>query len=322
MKERNLALELVKFFAVITVANHWFGPLYGKWEAFATGGAIGDALFFFASGFTLFLGRFGRFDNWYKRRIRRIYPSIFAFAIILSYLGIKHLDMSQIIKGGGYWFVLCIMIYYVVLYFVHRFAEHKPFVPFLLSGAVILGWYLIEDSSSMFMFGMNYFKWGFYFLFMMMGAYLGNKTIELKSRPLIDLVMLILSVVVFYGIQFFAGRYVWVAHLQIVALIPLLAIVAYIYKLCSIDKVTDFMKTKFGLCLRFVSGLCLEIYICSDVVIKFMEGKMMNLFPLNLGGAFLLIVALAYVTRCLARVFSQIFEKDDMDWKAVFKLIP
>ena len=315
MKERNLSL------AFVTVENHWFGPLYGKWETLATGGAIGDALFFFASGFTLFLGRFGRFDNWYKRRIRRIYPSIIAFALILSFADVKQLTMLQIVKGGGYWFVLCIMMYYVVLYFVHRFAEHKPLLPFLLSGGVILGWYLLEDSSTLFLFG-NYFKWSFYFLFMMLGAYLGNRTIELKTSPLKDGILLLLSIVLFYGIQIFAARQVWVAHFQILSLIPLMAIALYLYKLCCMEKAVGFMKTKMGLCLRFVSGLCLEIYICSDVVIKFMEGKMMNLFPLNLGGAFSLIVVSAYATRCLARLFSQIFEKEDMDWKAVFKLIP
>ena len=93
-------------------------PLYVKYKVLSTGGAIGDVLFFFASGYTLFLGRFGRFDNWYKRRIRRIYPSIFAFAGILSYAGIKQLSISEIVKGGGLWFIKCIMIYYVVLYFV------------------------------------------------------------------------------------------------------------------------------------------------------------------------------------------------------------
>ena len=49
-----------------------------KYEMFATGGTIGDALFMFCSGYTLFLGRIDRFDNWYKRRINRIYPSVFA----------------------------------------------------------------------------------------------------------------------------------------------------------------------------------------------------------------------------------------------------
>lgn len=40
--------------------------LYGDFNDLATGGAIGDVLFFFCSGYTLFLGRMGRFDNWYK----------------------------------------------------------------------------------------------------------------------------------------------------------------------------------------------------------------------------------------------------------------
>ena len=42
----------------------------------ATGGAIGDALFFFCSGYTLFLGRNASFFNWYKRRINRSTPSL------------------------------------------------------------------------------------------------------------------------------------------------------------------------------------------------------------------------------------------------------
>ena len=43
----------------------------------ATGGAIGDVLFLFVSGYTLFLGNMDlKFDNWYKRRINRIYPTL------------------------------------------------------------------------------------------------------------------------------------------------------------------------------------------------------------------------------------------------------
>lgn len=72
MSKKNLSLELLKFVAVIIVLNSHMDPIYGKYGFLSTGGAIGDALFFFVSGFTIFLGRFGRFDNWYKRRIKRI----------------------------------------------------------------------------------------------------------------------------------------------------------------------------------------------------------------------------------------------------------
>lgn len=125
MKEKNLSIELLKFMAVIIVMNGHMDVLYGKYDFLATGGAIGDALFFFVSGFTIFLGRFGLFDNWYKRRIKRVYPSVIAWAAVLSFVNTKQLSVYQIVNGG-YWFVSCIMLYYCVLWFVRKFAEHKP----------------------------------------------------------------------------------------------------------------------------------------------------------------------------------------------------
>ena len=173
MKEKNLSLEFVKFFAVIAVANHWMAPLYGEYSFLATGGAIGDVLFFFASGFTLFLGRFGRFDNWYKRRIKRIYPSIIAVAILLGFVGLQQMSICEVVKGGGHWFIKCIMLYYVILFFVRKYAEHKPFISFALSLSVLLSWYFFEDTSSLFMYGESYFRWGCFFLFMMGGGIFG-----------------------------------------------------------------------------------------------------------------------------------------------------
>lgn len=69
MKEnRNISIDILKCLAAIIITNSHMDILYPCCKALATGGAIGDALFFFCSGFTLFLGRMGRFDNWYKRR--------------------------------------------------------------------------------------------------------------------------------------------------------------------------------------------------------------------------------------------------------------
>ena len=80
--ERNIGIDWLKVFAVFLVMNSHMNICYPKYGFLASGGAIGDALFFFASGFTLFLGRHMRFDNWYKRRINRLYPSVLAAAIV------------------------------------------------------------------------------------------------------------------------------------------------------------------------------------------------------------------------------------------------
>lgn len=102
MNKRDISIDILKFFAALVITNSHMELLYGKYSFLATGGAIGDVLFFFASGFTLFLGTMGRFDNWYKRRINRIYPTVFAWAIIAAFVFNHQNDMKfTVIHGGG-----------------------------------------------------------------------------------------------------------------------------------------------------------------------------------------------------------------------------
>ena len=57
--DRIIAIDILKVFAVLLVINSHMEVCYHPYEMLATGGAIGDALFFFCSGFTLLLGRSG-----------------------------------------------------------------------------------------------------------------------------------------------------------------------------------------------------------------------------------------------------------------------
>lgn len=127
MKQRDISIDILKFFAALIITNSHMGLLYGKFSMLATGGAIGDVLFFFASGFTLFMGRMDRFDNWYKRRVNRIYPTIFSWAILATFVFGYQNDMKYtVIHGGGvvrylHYDVLCSIV-------VHSQADGKPFV--------------------------------------------------------------------------------------------------------------------------------------------------------------------------------------------------
>ena len=56
IKERDLAIDVVKFIAVLLIINSHADMMYPKLSILATGGAIGDCLFLFCSGFTLFWG--------------------------------------------------------------------------------------------------------------------------------------------------------------------------------------------------------------------------------------------------------------------------
>lgn len=101
MRQRDVSIDILKFLAALFITNSHMELLYGKYSVLATGGSIGDVLFFFCSGFTLLMGRTGRFDNWYKRRINRIYPTVFAWAIVSTPAFSKQKDIIDIILFGG-----------------------------------------------------------------------------------------------------------------------------------------------------------------------------------------------------------------------------
>lgn len=320
MKERNIAIDILKFFAALLITNSHMELLYGKYSFLATGGAIGDVLFFFCSGFTLFIGRMGRFDNWYKRRINRIYPTVFAWAIISSFIFNNNVPMNYIIIYGGGWFVTCIMVYYIIIYIIQKFMLNRIKLIFAIVSIICIIWYFIIDRPDNYnMYGATYFKWGIYFLFMLMGAILGISKKKLKYTFSYDLIKLILSITIYYIILLLGRKTSILNDLQIISVIPLLAVVLYMYKICnSILFKNLYNNLSIGFVIKFIGGLCLEIYLVQG---NLLTDKINVIFPLNIIFIFLIIIISAYLLRCGARIFSQTFKDTEYNWKEIFKLI-
>lgn len=97
MEERDYSIDILKFLAVFLIINSHMDALYVKYGMLATGGAIGDVLFLFASGYTLLLSKRNLcFDNWYKRRINRIYPSVFVCTVMGALFSLRcSLNLSE-----------------------------------------------------------------------------------------------------------------------------------------------------------------------------------------------------------------------------------
>lgn len=159
MKERNIGINILKFFAAPLITNSHMGMLYGKYDILSTGGgAIGNVLFCFCSSFTLFLGRMRRFDNWYKRRIIEFIQQ-YLHRPFGGLLFNRHYSMDYTIIHGGEWFVTCIMIYYVILYFVQRFKLHHLKCVFGIAVLICIAWYCIMNRPANHnMYGATYFK--------------------------------------------------------------------------------------------------------------------------------------------------------------------
>jgi hypothetical protein len=319
MTEKNISIDILKAIAAILITNSHMKILYHPYEIFATGGAIGDVLFFFCSGFTLFLKPMGRFDNWYKKRINRIYFTVFAWAILATLFFGKDQNIIYLFIHGGDWFVSCIMIYYILLYLISKFMSEKLIITFIASSIIIIIWYLvIKKPDNYNMYGSTYFKWGHYFLFMLFGAILGISKKKLTYSFKYDFLKLTGCVVIFYVILYLSKKYTLFEEIQIISLLPLMGITFYFYKVANSNFLNKIYIHPFsGSIIRIIAGLCLEIYLVQKALFT---NTMNHIFPLNLIIMFLIILIAAYILRCLSRIFAQTFKDQDFNWKIVFKL--
>lgn len=342
---RNISIDILKFFAVLLITNSHFDEEYVYFKELATGGAIGDALFFFCSGYTLFLGRFGRFDTWYKRRIRRIYPSVIALGLIALFFYKSDMRLSEIPTNGAGWFISCIMIYYVLLYFVRKYTVHNLKTVYFSVSIIVFIWYCLffepfhswignnykslswltfcHPMDKIWIYQWNYFKWCFFFLFMLMGADLGLKEAtshKVKNKNFTFILFkLILSCFAFYTIPIASLIFPFLQKILLLSLIPLGYICLYFYQLCQTKFMINIYNNHIsGWIIKAIGGLCLEIYLVQPYV----RTTALNfLFPFNLIILFVAIVVIAYMCRIIGRWFQQTFSSEDgYNWKDILKI--
>ena len=140
VRGRDESIDVLKFIAAVLITNSHldvFEPRY----ALGTGCAIGDVLFLFCSGYTLFMGRMAGFANWYKRRLLRIFPSVICWGILAAFLLGEHTGIDRLIVSGGGWFVQCILIYYVLAYPVRRYLSARLGAVFASTEAIYCIWF-------------------------------------------------------------------------------------------------------------------------------------------------------------------------------------
>lgn len=323
MNERDYSIDILKFLAVFLIINSHMDALYVKYDMLATGGAIGDVLFLFASGYTLLLSKRNlRFDNWYKRRINRIYPSVFV-CVVMGAMFVGKFSMSLSALWGGE-FIIAIMIYYMLIYAIKRYAvkyiPHIIALTGIVSLVVYVEWfpykYLTGEKG---IYGITtLFRWIPYFVFMLFGSWMGLKRKDLKFHAVFDFLKMIASLLFFYGIQFAAMKYAVVAPYQIITLLPLIGIVYYFYKWCHAKFWEKLYSKKIGYTIIMtISGLCLESYLIQYSVFT---TKMNGIFPLNLPIMVIIVLLASFLCKCLSRLFSQTFGEGDYNWKEVVKL--
>lgn len=303
-------IDLLKFIAIILITNSHFKSIYeGGLSNIGFGGAMGCAIFFFCSGFTLFGCESRPFVEWFVRRIIRIYPAY--YLILVAYWIMKdqlpHLEQF-LFPNCAYWFLQAIIIFYVLYYLVMKFIKkHFHKVIFLLFLTVFFIYSLTKHVKWDIDYALNdsYIHWVYYFAIMLIGGWMR----EIVSFPIplmskIDANILVpfssFIFIIAYSLKYIVERNLSLLHIQL--LFPFLLVLIVI----SLSEGLKRVYANKSLIIEFFSSTTLEIYLVQFLCIEIAEEYS---FPLRLLICVTLIFITAYCLKITSNWLSNYLEK-------------
>lgn len=287
------------------------GICYPSYEFIATGGAIGNALFFFASGFTLYIGRMASFPDFYKRRITRIYPAVIAMSLISCLIWKSENTFLESLIN--YWFINCIMVYYAILWVSRRLKFKLPYLIYaalIFTGVIFTLFY--DFNAPTLIYGSSQFRVFIYFPIMVLGAYMGIHRTRYKSNRF-SLIILPVCIIFWYAVNHFFHY----SALQLLSIPLLIVICYYTYILTKSEIIIRLMINRTAKAIICVcGGLCLEVYLIQFSIIT---PWFNSIFPFNIPIVILLCILAGYLLNILSKFFSQTFDSKPYNWVILIK---
>lgn len=312
-KKRDTAIDFVRLVALFLVLNSHMKVCYGEYSILASGGGIGDALFFFAAGFALFLGSKANFLDWYKKRISRIYPSLFAVALIATLFFGQSDSFIDVVSAKRFWFIQCILALYPILFIVKEYCK-RPVLLLCITSGIILGVFPFIYSGSGLFYGSGYYRWLVFFLFMLLGAIMGK---ERERIPRLSLGLSILSALFCIALWYFM---VWKwtdSSFQILSVIPLMGVCIFTYLIGHSAPLEHVYQTKVtGFILISIGALCLDCYLVQKL---FITDQLNHIFPWNIPLLMLIIIIASYGIKIISNIIRQLLDSKPMSWSVVIR---
>lgn len=285
-------ITLLKVIAVCLIT--WF---HFKWtvpQQYANlfiGGAFGNSLFFYSSGYLLKVKRDMFCGEWFIRKYIRIMPAVWGMCLVSMIFG-KFYHITEFIYPTPFWFVNSILCYFFVIYII----LYKPFRSimqvnenkYILSRlgmlfvfviiVYLLDVYLFVKLNSIILDSGGW-KCMYFFLYLIWGMYDRYKGVEVHANK-ISFLLTPLFFGLFFVYKILAPRYELLITFQFVFIPVLLGLIIYSLRML----VAEMIKWKYSdntkILLNKISTLTLEIYVVQMIVIDNLMPLI--LFPLNI----------------------------------------
>ena len=308
-------ISLARACAILLVVNSHATGFYPSAIANVAGrgGAIGNTLFFFISGFTLFFSLNHNppplFIPWIRRRYFRIWPSVWIWYGFLVLTGFSIIPWHEFfLPLHTNWFLSAILIFYPVFFFCIR--AFKNYLLLLSGGAFsmfLVAFFILEPNPQSWVVGVGgspwQLHWIYYFGIMLLGALSAQKNFFESSffesvvtrKTLLMGFAFFVSVIVYYAMRggFEAAR-LW--RLQFLApfVLPAVCIFGVAFFRLFAAQVKFVSCGKISSLINFISDHTLEIYLTHGLALAIAT---MVLFPVNLAFCVLLSILFSSILK-------------------------
>lgn len=305
-------IYLMKAVASCLVMNSHFDSIYPI-SALATGGSIGNCLFFVSTGFVI-ANITQPFMAWYRKKLLRLYPAI----IIISILSIPfRIALGQSITLGGqygiiaeflfaahYWFLQALGFLYIPYYWIMSTNAKKYLFQIGLLICVLYFIYyfafknihvwIIEDGTR--------FKWIFYFIIILIGGryYQIVKCGQKVHTVTRSGITAIVTFLMFYGFKFILDKFPIAMPFQFMEHVILTIFTYEIFAfLLGLEPLLKNCSIKWWWKpIRFISSITLEVFLVMDYVIEVFENLY---FPFSFGVTVTVVWGGAWLLHCVQK---------------------
>ena len=180
---------------------------------------------------------------------------------------------------------------------------------------VILFYVYFDHKGAFTMYGESYYRWMFFFIYMLLGAIVGFNHDKIQAGKC-DILKLMVCVAAWYAVPILSAKFPRLTNFQWLSLLPLVGVCYYFYTICTYRFWEKLYNHRLcGQLIFVVGGICLETYL----VQHYLWSDILNgLFPLNIPIMMVYVLMVAYVMKFFSNLIAQTFKDDDYNWKKMF----
>jgi peptidoglycan/LPS O-acetylase OafA/YrhL len=280
----------------------------------ATGGAIGNSLFFFLSGYGLAMSLNASDPSagppslldYMRKRLLRLYPAVVIVACAM--LATQRIAITSLADFAAvffwptpFWFISAVVVFYAPVFFLARLRPAQIGIAMALLLVPYAIWYSQLDLSQFVVEGPDRFKWINYFGIVLLGCLVAR----LKVTPRVGLgavVGLGASLLLFLVTKLTVFRFD-MGHLQFLLHVWLYPIVYFSYQVFASETVLQKLRPMpFYPAIALLGGLTLEIYLTQTAWIHWLEEQELAFsYPVLLALALIPLVVFSVLTRWLSK---------------------